>query len=244
LGGLTKAHERAVVLLRGSVGRRSTIIIINVHGIGPVERALDHGEDETWVSVEQFERVLDFAAGRGDVRFTFDDGNESDVAIALPRLLERGMTAEFFVLAGQLDRPGRLDPDGVRQLLKAGMTVGSHGWDHRDWRRITAGQADEEFTRAAEVIGELVGAAVDTVAIPFGSYDRHVLRRLRKAKARRVYTSDGGPARTGAWLQPRNSLRHDADVAWMRRVLDDRAPLSLKARRAAARAVKRTRGMP
>lgn len=207
-------------------------------------RALDPGEDETWVSVERFEQMLDLAAGRDDVRFTFDDGNESDVAIALPRLLERGMTAEFFVLAGQLDRPGRLDAEGVRQLLKAGMAVGSHGWDHRDWRRITEGQADQEFAQAPAVIGELAGGTVDTVAIPFGSYDRHVLRRLRQAKARRVYTSDGGPARTDAWLQPRNSLHHDVDGAWMRRVLDNRAPLSLKARRAAARAVKRTRGKP
>lgn len=196
------------------------------------------------MTVDQFERVLDLAAGRDDVRFTFDDGNDSDVTVALPRLLERGMTAEFFVLAGQLERPGRLDADGVRELLKAGMTVGSHGWDHRDWRRITGGQADEEFARAPETLATLVGGAVDTVAIPFGSYDRHVLRHLRQAKARRVYTSDGGPARTGTWLQPRNSLHHDVDVPWMRRVLDNRTPPVLRARRVAARTVKRLRGKP
>jgi len=230
--------------LRVSVGTPSAVVIINVHGIGPTERVLDPGEDLTWVGIGQFERMLDLAEGRGDVRFTFDDGNSSDVTIALPRLLERGMTAEFFVLAGQLRRPGRIDADGVRELLKAGMTVGSHGWDHRDWRRIDDRQADEEFAEAHRVIGELTGQAVDTVAIPFGSYDRHVLRHLRRAQVRRVYTSDGGPAQPGAWLQPRNSLHHDVDEAWMRRVLDNRAGAALRARRIAARAVKRMRGKP
>jgi peptidoglycan/xylan/chitin deacetylase (PgdA/CDA1 family) len=238
------AHERAVVPLRVSVGTPSSIVIINVHGIGPIDRELDPGEDKTWVTVEQFERALDLAAGRDDVRFTFDDGNSSDVDIALPRLVKRGIVAEFFVLAGQLDRPGRLDADGVRELLKAGMAVGSHGWDHRDWRQIDDRQADEEFVRAHQVLAEIVGEPVDTAAIPFGSYDRHVLRRLRRAKLSRVYTSDGGRARTDAWLQPRNSLHHDVDTAWMERVFNDRAPVPQRARRIAARAVKRTRGKP
>lgn len=196
------------------------------------------------MEIGQFEQALDLAAGRDDVRFTFDDGNESDVTVALPRLLERGMTAEFFVLAGQLDRPGRLDADGVRTLLKAGMTVGSHGWDHRDWRRIGGSQVAQEFSEAHQVIGDLVGGTVDTVAIPFGSYDRHVLRHLRRAGVRRVYSSDGGPARTGAWLQPRNSLHHDVDRAWLEGVLRNRSGLAQRARRVAARAVKRYRGKP
>lgn len=227
-----------------SVGTPSSVVIINVHGIGPTDRELDPGEDKTWVTVEQFEQVLDLAAGRDDVRFTFDDGNESDVTIALPRLVERGMTAEFFVLAGQLERPGRLDVDGVRELLKADMPIGSHGWDHRDWRRIDDRQAEQEFVQAQLVLSEVVGRPVDTAAIPFGSYDRHVLRHLRRARVSRVYSSDGGPARADAWLQPRNSLHHDVDVAWIQRVLSNRASLPQQARRIAARAVKRTRGKP
>jgi peptidoglycan/xylan/chitin deacetylase (PgdA/CDA1 family) len=230
--------------LRVSVGTPSSVVIINVHGIGATQRVLDPGEDRTWISVEQFEEMLDLAAGRDDVRFTFDDGNSSDVTVALPRLLARGMTAEFFVLAGQLDRPGRLDADGVRELVRAGMVIGSHGWDHLDWRRIDDRQAELEFTRAHEVLGEVVGEAVDTVAIPFGSYDRHVLRHLRRARTRRVYTSDGGTARPDAWLQPRTSLHHAVDRPWMENVLNNASGIARKARRAAARAVKRTRGKP
>ncbi|MEV5573471.1 polysaccharide deacetylase family protein [Spirillospora sp. NPDC052269] len=226
----------------GHVGGAGGVINLTVHGVGPrADRALDPGEGGTWVDVDRFERVLDAVAGRPDVRLTFDDGNASDIETALPRLLARGLTAEFFVLAGRLGEPGRLTADGVRELVRAGMKVGSHGWAHRDWRRLTAPQAGEELVRAHRVLADITGKPVTRVAIPFGSYDRHVLRRLRRAAVTRAYTSDGGPARPDAWLQPRTSLRHDLDDAWIARVLSPPGP-ALRIRRTAARLVKRSRG--
>src|SRR4051812_10128402 len=113
---------------------------VNVHGIGPrPARPLDRGEDQVWITVEQFERLLDAAAGRPEVTITFDDGNASDVEIGLPRLLERGMKARFYVCAGLLGEPGRLDDAAVRELHGAGMLIGSHGWSHRDWRCLDWG---------------------------------------------------------------------------------------------------------
>jgi peptidoglycan/xylan/chitin deacetylase (PgdA/CDA1 family) len=219
-----------------------SVVILNVHGIGPATRPFEPGEDRVWVTVDQFEQVLDAVAGRDDVRFTFDDGNASDVEIALPRLVEAKVKAEFFVCAGLLGEPGRVDADGVRELVKAGMRVGSHGWLHRDWRRVNESEAREEFVEAQRVIGDLIGSPVTTAAIPFGSYDRHVLRRLRPARLRRVYTSDGGPARPDSWLQPRTSLHTDLDAAWIAWVLNDATPVARRAYRTAARAVKRWRG--
>jgi peptidoglycan/xylan/chitin deacetylase (PgdA/CDA1 family) len=177
--------------------------------------------------------------GRTDVRLTFDDGNASDVAIGLPRLLERGLSAEFFVLAGLLGEPGRLDAADVRKLHEAGMRVGSHGWAHRDWRRIDPSLHAQEFRDSRRALGELTGRSVSRVAIPFGSYDRHVLRYLRQSGITRAYTSDGGRARPGSWLQARTSLRADSGPEWIRNVLDGRPSRSLRARRVAARAFKR-----
>ncbi|MEV4108154.1 polysaccharide deacetylase family protein [Nonomuraea sp. NPDC049695] len=219
-----------------------SIINLTVHGIGDTDRPLDPGEDTTWVSVKQFEQVLDAVVDRHDVRITFDDGNASDVEIALPRLLERGLRGEFFVLAGLIGEPGRLAADGVKELAGSGMRIGSHGWGHRDWRRLSPEQGDQELSAAHRLIGELCGHPVTRVAIPFGSYDRHVLGRLRRAGVTCAYTSDGGRAAPGQWLQARNSLRHDLDEGWIRRVLDGRPPLAQRARKAAARLYKRTRG--
>ena len=190
-----------------------------VHGIGRPARQLDPGEDERWVTVEQFERVLDAVSGREDVRLTFDDGNESDVEIALPRLAERGLTAEFFPLAGRLGQRGYLDRDGLRELVRAGMRIGSHGWEPRDWRRLDDRHARRELTDAPKLLGDLCGEPVRRFSLPFGAYDRRVLARLRAAGATRVYTSDGGPAKRDGWLQPRTELRHDLDEAWLESVL-------------------------
>ncbi|MET8000780.1 polysaccharide deacetylase family protein [Nonomuraea glycinis] len=214
---------------------------LTVHGIGEAARGLDPGEDGTWVSVAQFERVMDAVAGRPDVRITFDDGNASDVEIALPRLVERGLRAEFFVLAGLLGEPGRLDSTGVRELLRAGMRVGSHGWAHRDWRTLDAAQAAEELSAAHHLLGQLIGEPVSRVAIPFGSYDRRVLSRLRRAGVTRAYTSDGGRARPDAWLQPRNSLKRDLDSGWIIRVLAGGPSPPRRAAKLAMRLYKRVR---
>ena len=219
----------------------NTIVNLTVHGIGPTRRALDPDEDLTWVDVDRFEQVLDAVVGRPDVVITFDDGNASDVEIALPRLLERSLTAEFFVLAGLLGEPDRLDAGGVRELAGKGMRVGSHGWAHRDWRRVDDHQMVEEIIDSHRVLGDLTGEPVTRVAIPFGSYDRHVLGALRRGNVTRAYTSDGGRARPDAWLQARTSLRHDLDAVWIHQVLDGRPSLPRRVRGLAARAVKRTR---
>ena len=225
-----------------SVATPTSVVNLTVHGIGTPVRELDPGEDVAWVSVEQFEEVLDAVVGRADVQVTVDDGNASDLEIALPHLLKRGLTAQFFIPVGLLGMPGRLDRDGVRELLRAGMTLGSHGWAHCDWRRLAPGQVHEELIEAPTVLAELAGQPVSEVALPMGSYDRHVLRQLREARVSRAYTSDGGRARRDAWLQARTSLRNNIDTAWIARVLDGVPSLPRRARQIAARTVKRLRG--
>lgn len=221
-----------------------TVANLTVHGIGPAGRRLDPGEDRTWIDVAVFDAVLEAIAARRDVYLTFDDGNLSDLRVALPRLVAHGVVAEFFVLAGRLGEPGRLDAAGVRELAAAGMQIGSHGWAHRDWRRLAPDEVGPEIHDAPRLLEDLVGAPVDRVAVPFGSYDRIVLRRLRAAGTRRVFTSDGGRARPGRWLQRRTSLHAGLaprDVAGL--LAPQRSPHRL-ARRAAAVSIKRLRGAP
>jgi peptidoglycan/xylan/chitin deacetylase (PgdA/CDA1 family) len=220
-----------------------TVINVTVHGIGPAVRELQPGENQTWVSVEQFEQVLDAVAEAPEkIRITFDDGNASDVDIALPRLVERGLTAEFFLLAGRIGRRGSVSAGGVAELLAAGMSIGSHGWAHRDWRTIDAGVREQEFVEAPRALAELTGSEVSAVAVPFGSYDRKVLAGLRDAGVTRVYTSDGGTARADAWLQARTSLTRDLDAWWTRDLLAGSPGLRRQTRRVVAKLVKRTRG--
>jgi peptidoglycan/xylan/chitin deacetylase (PgdA/CDA1 family) len=217
------------------------VIYLTVHGIGEPIRPLAPGEHLTWVDIDRFRSALDAVRDRPDVRITFDDGNLSDVTIGLPMLLERGLRAEFYLLAGRLGEPGRVGEEHIGQLLAAGMTIGSHGWSHVDWRRLDEPGMRRELLDAPSRLAELSGGAVRAVAVPFGSYDRTVLTRLRRAGMTTVLTSDGGPARPDAWLRPRTSLRHDLTPEWLARALEPSPPISSKVRRAAARTVKRWR---
>jgi peptidoglycan/xylan/chitin deacetylase (PgdA/CDA1 family) len=181
-------------------------INLTFHGIGAPGRFLDPGEADVWVSHDQFLAVLDAVAGRDDVAITFDDGNASDLELALPALRERGLTATFFVVADRLGAPRFLDPDAVNVLAGAGMEIGCHGMRHRPWRGLAERDLHEELVESKAILESVVGRPVVRAACPFGSYDRRVLRTLKSAGYRHVYTSDRGTAQPAAWLQARNSV--------------------------------------
>lgn len=182
------------------------LINLTFHGIGSHERKLEPGEDTVWVSLDRFTTVLDAVAGRDDIHITFDDGNRSDLVHALPELRRRGLRGTFFVVAGRLGLPGFLSADDVRALADAGMAIGSHGMRHVPWRKLGATALDDELVVAKTDLERVLGQPVTTAAFPFGAYGRHSLAALRKAGYAHVYTSDGGPARDGSWLQARTSI--------------------------------------
>jgi Polysaccharide deacetylase len=189
-------------------------INITFHGVAEPPRPLDPGEEDVWVGLEKFLAVLDGVAERTDVGISFDDGNLSDVEQALPALRERGLRATFFIVAGRLGAPHFVDEDNVRSLLAAGMEIGCHGMRHRPWRGLDGVELHEELVEAKAILEGVTGRPVTRAACPFGSYDRRVLRTLRRSGYYHVYTSDRGMARSGSFLQARNSVgpRDGSDV--------------------------------
>jgi len=202
--------------------RGDEVLNLCFHGIGTPGRPMEPDEELYWVTESQFTGLLDVIAEFPRVRITFDDGNKSDAAIALPELRSRNLAATFFVIAGRLDEPGSLSSADVRDLADGGMTVGSHGMRHRPWRSVDDDELHEELTDAAEAIARASGRPVHEVACPFGDYDRRVLTAVRRSGFRHVYTVDGGPARRTAWLQSRYTIRAGETPAGIERRM--RAP--------------------
>jgi peptidoglycan/xylan/chitin deacetylase (PgdA/CDA1 family) len=185
------------------------VLNVSFHGIGTPRRELEPGEDAYWVDVDRYLRLLDEIANWPSARVSFDDGNDSDVQIGLPALLDRGMNAQFFPIAGRLGSPGSLAADDVRELVTRGMTIGSHGMHHRPWRRMDSATRNMELVEARQLIEEAAGIAVVEAACPLGRYDRRLLTDLRRLGYRRVYTSDRQAARPDSWLQPRFSVHRE-----------------------------------
>src|SRR5215471_2687639 len=205
---------------------RGEVVNVCFHGIGQPGRELEPGEDAYWVGVDDFGAALDLLAERPDVRLSFDDGNASDVAVALPMLVERGLTASFFLVAGRVDQPGSVDAAGVRALVDAGMTVGSHGMAHRPWVGLSAEERRVELEEARDRLAGWAGVPVETAACPLGRYDRQVLGGLRDLGYRRVFSSDRRRSRSDQWLQHRYSVRrHDTPASLRQDVLASPSPI-------------------
>lgn len=217
-------------------------MIINLcfHGIGTIAREREPGESGYWVSEGTFLRILDAVQGSDNVRLSFDDGNRSDVSVALPALRERALHASFFALAGRLDDAASLSPSDLRELRNAGMAIGSHGWTHTPWRGLDDQGSRRELMDARATLAEASGGAIEDVALPLGRYDRQLLGRLRRAGYRTVYTSDRLPARPSAWLQARYSVTARDTAESIRSVIAHRPGLR-DARNLAASTVKRVR---
>ena len=122
------------------------------------------------------------------------------------------------------------------------MEIGSHGMHHCDWRKLDSMMLHVEIDAARRRIEDLCGSAVTRVGIPFGSYDRHVLKQLRAERLDCVCTSDGGLAQSDAWLKPRQTIDSNVSEATMKSLITSYPSLPLRLRRCTAMIYKRLRG--
>jgi peptidoglycan/xylan/chitin deacetylase (PgdA/CDA1 family) len=180
-------------------------LVVTFHGLGEPPDSVPEDERGFWIPVDWFEAILDVLP-RDGVCLAFDDGNISDIESALPALAKREMVARFFPLAGRIGLAGYLGADDIVKLSTAGMRIGSHGLDQRDWRELTEAELREELLASRGMLADLANTDITEAACPFGSYDRRVLRALRRLGYERVFTSDGGTHATGSWLCSRTSI--------------------------------------
>jgi peptidoglycan/xylan/chitin deacetylase (PgdA/CDA1 family) len=217
------------------------VVNICFHGIGAPQRELEPGEEAYWLDVDRYLKILDEVATWPSVQISFDDANLSDVQVALPALIERGLRAQFFLLAGRLGAQGSLDIGDVRELVCHGMTIGTHGMSHRSWRGLNPATRKAELIEARQRIEDAADVPVSDAACPFGRYDRRLLADLRQLGYRRVYTSDRQAARQDTWVQPRFSANREDTPESLRTVMLIRPSLTMRIRHKVVGLVKRMR---
>src|SRR5260221_2014539 len=106
--------------------------------------------------------------GGDGVILTFDDGDASNYRVAFPALEAAGARADFFVYPAQVGEPRDATLAELREMADRGMSIQSHGLDHRHFLTALSGaQLREELTRARCGIEERVGRAV-TLLAPVG----------------------------------------------------------------------------
>jgi peptidoglycan/xylan/chitin deacetylase (PgdA/CDA1 family) len=131
----------------------------------------------------EYSRLL--ADGRLDrtVWITFDDGFADNYHEGLPALVAAGHRATFFVtvepcLAGH---PGYMSLAQLREMVAAGMEIGSHTMTHA--RLTTLGPADlaREVGDSRRRLEDALGVAVTSFCYPYGNWNRTVIEAVRAA---------------------------------------------------------------
>lgn len=116
------------------------------------------------------------------VAITFDDAFSSVVDRAAPVLLEHGLPATVFAVAGYLGRTNDWpsQPLGVprrplargadlAELARAGFEIGSHGIEHTQLTAAGAAVARRELVDSRGVLEDAVGVPVTGFAYPYGA---------------------------------------------------------------------------
>jgi peptidoglycan/xylan/chitin deacetylase (PgdA/CDA1 family) len=181
-----------------------------LHGLGPPPPSLSEFEARYWLPEKKFAQIIDVVRHtHNQVHFTFDDGNATDVQVALPALRDAGLSASFFIATDHIGQAGHVIEGDIRALQAAGMEIGSHGCAHVSWAQLSDDAIAQDVNHSVARLSAILGEAVDTVAVPFGECDLRVLRVLRALGIRRAYTSFRGPCREGAWLVRRHCITAD-----------------------------------
>lgn len=217
--------------------------VLMFHGVGTPPSSIPSEEIPYWIPQDFFKEIVAFVEERPNVILTFDDGNASDCTAA-EMLASAGLHGKFYVLTGRLDRAGYLNRSDLRALHDMGMEVGLHGANHVDWRKIGMEELREETVRPSAVISDVIGAPVTSLAIPFGAYNKRVIRYLEELDFERIYTSDRGLALASQRFVRRNPVMSWHSIRDIEDIVNDRVSLPARVRRSIMPYIKRQIGWP
>jgi peptidoglycan/xylan/chitin deacetylase (PgdA/CDA1 family) len=99
---------------------------------------------------------------------TFDDGHASNYTDAFPVLRENGMRATFFIVPTLIGQPGYVSWDQLREMVSAGMEVGSHSLTHPFVDELGRDDLEHEFGESKRMIEDRLGVAVRSASLPRG----------------------------------------------------------------------------
>ncbi|AFZ13626.1 polysaccharide deacetylase [Crinalium epipsammum PCC 9333] len=184
--------------------------VIENYGVSP-QQFQQHLNTLLWagfkfIEVNEFLRFLQGKAGlpRRAVLLTFDDCYEDLLQNALPILKERKIPAVAFAvskrLGGKNDWDERLgapqlqlmDAEGLHELVKGGITIGSHSRNHPMLNKISVEQLSEEITGSVIDLEKVGLNKPILLAYPHGEYDENVKRAVQEAGIQAAFTVEPG----------------------------------------------------
>jgi len=145
------------------------------------------------------------------VTVTFDDAFSSFAHSAMPELLARRIPCTVFVPAGCLgeepnwDNPGNVSWNGEKimngqdlsRVTASGLvTLGAHGWRHRNLPRLSEIDLLAELQKPKALLERLMGATIHSMSFPFGAFGVREIRLAKETGYHFLFCSQPIPVRS------------------------------------------------
>lgn len=128
---------------------------------------------------------------------SFDDGVINQYENAWPILKKYNFKATFYIFA---NAPGRndhyFDFPKLKELIAAGMEIGSHTYFHQDLKKMDPEKLKFELTESKKRLEDNLGVTITDLAYPFGSFDDSVIAATKAAGYQSARTIFNGKKHT------------------------------------------------
>jgi peptidoglycan/xylan/chitin deacetylase (PgdA/CDA1 family) len=233
----------------------SSTLALMYHAVG--EAAGDMADAHYRVGCEELRQHLTACAAHGPLTsarswlaggdgtiLTFDDGDASHYAEALPLLLARHAQADFFVNPASVGQRGYVTWGQLREMAELGMSIQSHGYEHRYLTALSPQELERSLVRARLTIEQQIGEPVQLLAPPGGRMPADLRAIARDCGYSHVLCSRPGRVRRDAAnaALPRLAVVATLQPAVLQRWLEGQGLLRLRLRYAALDLAKRTVG--
>lgn len=183
------------------------------------------GENDKFSTVKpaEFAKQIEYISWGGlkNITVTFDDGFRDNYRNAYPILKKFNVPAIIFINTANIGKSvttkeglemEMLSEQEIKEMLASGLVkFGSHGHHHRRLSQLNEEEIENELKTSKELLENILGAEVDSVAYPHGDCDERV-KLITKKYYKFGYGNKPGAVNsiTDTFLIPRNSI--DAGV--------------------------------
>ena len=118
------------------------------------------------------------------IMLTFDDTVLDQFTVVNPTLKKYGYKAAYFIMTVSIGKTGKfvnyMSADQIKQLADEGNTIGSHTYDHKNFKKYAGKDWEEQLDKPTKKLEEITGKKIEYFAYPFGLWNKEGFPELKK----------------------------------------------------------------
>ena len=125
------------------------------------------------------------------VNISFDDGHLSDSLYVIPLLKKYDLTKVIFFVIAENILTDSEKWDQTQKIHDLGYSVGSHSYHHINLRKLSDSELLYEISESKKVIESCIGEKIFDFSLPYGRYNRSIIKALIESNYSSIYTTNG-----------------------------------------------------